>query len=188
MADIVSVAEALKYLRRTQDQGGLIAQLLPQITAAIEKHCRRAFTKAARTEDLDGAAEDLILTYRPIASVTTVTDLADGTVLTEADDFGLDADGGLLFLHDGDGLPSCRKWGRGRARYRVAYLGGHDGAPADVKHAALLWITARFNRPDAAVAQSGAGDHSFFLGAGTNATAMPAEVAERLANYVEVLV
>lgn len=139
---IITVSDALTYLELGEDAGGVIALLVPEVNAAIERHVRRTLASTARTEYHDGDKDQIITLDRPIASLTSIRDLEDTATdplgePVDLDGVDYDPEAGLIFLKDG-----CR-WGSGRRRWKVAYTGGL-AASDDAKQAALITLADRY--------------------------------------------
>lgn len=130
---------------------------LTLLMAAAEATIARAtglmFTVGAVTEDHAGGVATLALRARPVVSITSVTDLASGTVLA-AGDYALDTRLGLLrrmpygFAWEGARAPGpfLDPLGDGpgavRPRWRVVFQAGYATAPADLQGAAFEMIAA----------------------------------------------
>jgi len=158
MADLVTTAEVTSYLTiEHTDDNTLISELIDYVTAMVEIYTGRSFTQSTRTDELvDGGGQDLSLRYVPVASITSVKDSFDSDAVIAAADYILDADAGLIypseditsllaFISNGSG---GLFWGVGRGRWKVTYVAGHNGAPDDVKGAALSWIADIYTSPD----------------------------------------
>ena len=122
MADLVTLAETKTYLgvSGTSDDS-LIAQLISQISAAVESHTARSFTPVSVIEILDGdigdgKLVDLILAKRPVNSISGVIDLSDGSTVATAS-YAFDAVKGMLYQVDSaTDAPLNVPWGAGRRR------------------------------------------------------------------------
>lgn len=182
MADLITAAEFKTYysIEHTDDDT-LIAALIGYVTAAIEKYTGHSFTEETQTEYIDGGVKELIVSKRPIASITSITDTGDDSVV-DSDDYDHDPEAGLIYLTDTLLSADCLAgiWGAGRRRWEVIYEGGSDGAPNDVKQAALLLVAARYNRRDSLKAEK-LGDYSY-----TAELGWATEIKELLMPYAEI--
>jgi len=158
MADLVTSAEVKSYLSINHtDDDTLISELIGYTTIAVESYTGRSFTQATITDELvDGGSENLVLEGVPVASITSIKDSFDSDALIAAGDYILDGDAGLVYPSEsitsllafvGDNRGGLF-WGIGRGRWKVVYVAGHNGAPADIKLAALGWIADIFTSPD----------------------------------------
>lgn len=193
MANIVTVAEALGYLQLSVDPDGFLAARIPEVSAAIEKHCRRRFQSADGVtptqfiEYQDGDQVNLLLAQRPVSTVDEVRDTVDDTVVA-ATEYSFDPEAAMLFLKEDTTLASAvgvapPKWGRGRRRWKVTYKGGTAAAPADVKLACLKTLAMLFSRRDPSVVSVTLGDLSTTYEVGKSG--LPKDVERDLVGYVE---
>lgn len=119
------------------DADPVAAALIDAAQGHIEREAARALELASHTEIFDGACRLILLTYWPLAAITTVTE--DGTVLT-ADEYTFNEAGGLRRL---DGGGHQIDWQTTKpASIEVAYDGGFDPVPADLVDL-CAWLAAR---------------------------------------------
>jgi len=145
---LVTSAEAKLFLGIDHtDDDTLIGELVDQVTAAVEKHTDRSYTEAETTDYLDGGSKNLVVTNPPIASIDAIYDTFDSDAEEDSDDYDYDPIGGLIY-RDPTSV-SQSDWLDGRRRWKVVYDGGTDGAPDDVKAAALTWIADLYEHRDA---------------------------------------
>ena len=159
---LVTLAEAKRYLGQElqTDDDTLIGELITATDTIIESYTRRVFTLAEQVDLVDGGGSALILLTPPLGligeettEVTLIEDVQNDDEEYDLDDIDVDTEAGLVYLL------SRSDWSAGRRRWRVTYGGGFDGAPADVKTAALIIIADRYEHRDA---QSGSlGDASY---------------------------
>jgi hypothetical protein len=117
------------------------ATLITQVSQAIETYCGQKFSTTVITEKVDGGGSALVLKYRNISSVTSITDLYSSSVLSSTE-YDIDTDSGLIYLdHASDTASTLLRnpfWGDGRRRYSVVYTTGYASAPADVQLATAM--------------------------------------------------
>lgn len=103
------------------------ATLITQVSQAIETYCGQKFSTTVITEKVDGGGSALVLKYRNISSVTSITDLYSSSVLSSTE-YDIDTDSGLIYLdHASDTASTLLRnpfWGDGRRRYSVVYTTG----------------------------------------------------------------
>jgi hypothetical protein len=158
--------------------------LAAQCLAEVQRYCNTYFSATTLTEDIDGGHVDLITKFRPIISVTSITDVYDSSTV-DSDDYVVENNSGLirLSIHSSIWTYICKGWPRGRKRFRVVYQTGYSSVPADVQLAIDTLVSIRTNRPDASIASQTIGDYSVSYAAGSG-NSMPADVARLLAPYV----
>lgn len=123
----------------TTDQDTQIGALLEPVSALIEREAGRRFASETVTERHNGGEATILLREHPVASITTVTDKALGTVLG-SDQYALESNGLLRRL------PLGSKWALARidqviylrkntpaSRWEIVYVGGPATVPEDVK-------------------------------------------------------
>jgi len=149
MADLVTSAETKSYLGIDHsDDDTVIGEIIRYVTAAVERYTGRTFTQdgeEGRTEYLDGEVNELVVRMPPIDSIVGIYDTEADDTEVDAEDYDFDPEAGLVWLTGGI---SVGYWGAGRRRWKVVYVGGHDGAPNDVKAAALTWIADIYTHRD----------------------------------------
>jgi hypothetical protein len=118
-----------------------ITLLIHQISNAISTLCKRIFAEETiqevfRLESEDDSTKALVLSRRPISSITSVTE--DAVLVPEAE-YETDFKAGLIYrLTTSDFRQS---WGA--SKITVVYVAGYyllDDLPYDVEKACLLWI------------------------------------------------
>jgi len=121
VALVLATAKEGLHVDHTAQDIWLQAQL-DGVEEWVEDFCGVALSRAAATEDVDGGGYALRPTRRPVASVTSVTDLETG-VAEAAGDYYLERDE----LHRADEW----RWPEGApGRWRVVYVGGFSAVPA----------------------------------------------------------
>src|SRR5262249_29127142 len=136
MGNLIQLSDAKTYLQIGSTDDELLNQIIAGVSAAIESHCGRSLSGfIAVTDVLDGGVRELILSQRPVASITTVMDRATDQVVDESL-YDLDAPAGLLFAlasappnepipfgtFDFKGVTPV--WGSGRRRWQIEYTAG----------------------------------------------------------------
>jgi hypothetical protein len=76
MSDLITTAYAKYALQADASfsaaEDTVIGALVTAVSAAIEKHCRRSFNSATHDELYDGGADEILLRFYPVQSVTFV--------------------------------------------------------------------------------------------------------------------
>jgi len=174
MSDLVTLAEVKTYLGIDHsDDDDLFEGLIDYFTQGIETYLNRSFTQSSFTEYHDGGARDLIVKNRPIDSITSIIDTDDDSTLS-SDNYDFDPEAGTIWLSEENTLfiygstfpdrkPAC--WSSGRRRWKVTYVGGFDGAPDDIKLAALLLIASRYRDREGDKTGERIGDYQYTLNA-----------------------
>ncbi len=201
MANLVTLADVKTFLQigfSTDD--ALLNQLIVGYSAAIESYCKRSLSGVvAQTDIFDGGSREFILPGHPAVSITSITDRIDASVVDPML-YDLDAGGGMVMA----GTPSTQAvvgvidvaifarsqgeqlWGFGRRRWQVAYTHGYASVPLDVKQAAFLLISARYNRRDE-LSEEQVGDYSYHAETGDKSGWSP-QVEQLLSNYSDPVV
>ncbi|KKL65183.1 hypothetical protein LCGC14_2157500 [marine sediment metagenome] len=146
----VTAAEVKEFLPIDYDvQDGTISILIAGVDDFLERALGRKIASAAEYIDhLDGGGFALWPVNRPVASVTSVTNLSTEDI-ENSDNYVLSDDR----IHRVDGLdwadyyPGC---------WRVTYSGG-EVAPSGLKMAALQLIARQFDNHGGKITQSAAG-------------------------------
>lgn len=141
---IISLADAKRQLNITSAaHDAELADMLRSVTAVCERY-RGAIVRRTHTETMTAphGCGQVVLAYRPVLSVTSVTEA--GTVLT-ADGYDLSAGSGVLTRMTG-GHPS--RWHGGHNTITVVYVAGRTDIDPAVRQAALIllqhmWETQR---------------------------------------------
>ncbi|MBB2909321.1 putative phiE125 gp8 family phage protein [Streptosporangium becharense] len=143
MAELVTLAEAKAHLNippsRTADDEE-IARFIGALTDPIERHTGIVLPVTV-TDRCWGGRRSLLLSRRPVQSITSVTLPGGGTV--PGSGYELDGDAGVLHRMAGG---YTYRWERGRIT--IVYTAGLAAVPAHVRQAALiilghLWETQR---------------------------------------------
>lgn len=162
MSDLVTATEFKSYANIAHtDDDTLIGGLIGYVTAAIERYCHHVFTEAEVTEYHNGGDQDLIVDKRPIASIDSIVDTFDDDAEVDSGDYDFDPDAGLIYLSYSTGSDCSPKWAKGRRRWKVVYTGGDDGAPDDVKLAALQLIQSIYDSRNRDMQSESLGDYSY---------------------------
>lgn len=178
--NVITKSEAKAYLQLDHsDDDAFLDLIIPMLTADIIAHCHQDFTSSSRTERIDGDVTNLLVGHSPIASVTSVKDYAEPTspVTILAADYSFDPISGEVYS-------VVAKWGSGRRRWEVIYVGGTNGFPVDVKFAALQIIAAVYAARDPKVIEDVLGDSEQTV-EGNQHSGLAREVHSRLSRYVE---
>lgn len=186
--DLVTLAEVKSFIGISGSENDtLLAELIDYYTAVIETYTQRSWTKETQTEYIDGGNRDLIIGVRPITSITSITD-TDNSEAVDSDDYDFDPEAGLVFLVDNATTTGRAfiRWGSGRRRWKVIYLGGIDGAGNDIKLAANKVIAGAFNRRDSGLKSEKIGDYSYTLM--DTESGLPADVEMVLSKYKEIVI
>jgi len=152
--DIVTLEEALSYLKCPEDDSAFVQSLITNVSAQAEKYTGRFFVQRSITEHKDADGEDeLFLKKYPIVGVPVVTDTSNNSPVT---DFLIYKEEGFLYRE--------ATWDIGRQRWKAEYVSGYAedtaSVPSDIKQAVLEWIASRYNRTDPSVRSEGIGDLS----------------------------
>lgn len=185
MADIVTSAEAKSYLGvEHSDDDTIIGEIIGYVSAAVEKFTGRTFTQdgeEGRTEYLDGGVNELVIQAPPITSIIGIYDHNNADAEIDKDTYDFDAEAGLIWIKSTACISSLAlyggRWGTGRKRWKVVYVGGSDGAPDDVKLGALTWIADIYGSRDDPGSER-LGDRQV-----TRAAGMPDRVREMLIKH-----
>jgi len=143
--DLAILADVKNYLGETgSDHDALLEALIDRVSEAVETYCGRRFKQETVTEYHDGRGRSrLALRRRPVASVTSLHDDLDRAYtdeeIVDPDDYTFYPDEGIVELDAGvfqDGLRNVK----------VVYVAGYATVPADLAHAAIVWVAAIFHR------------------------------------------
>jgi hypothetical protein len=136
MADLITQTELTNAVPALSGSADLAA-LIAAASAAIEKHCKRPLALQAKTDTftLDFPTASVFLKLTPVAAITSVT--LNGEVLDNTDGtaYTLTPETGELVRGWGQYRLA---WPRGLRRLVVAYSGGYDPIPADLKRACVM--------------------------------------------------
>jgi hypothetical protein len=143
MADLITVDDVLacRELAALATRAD-IGDLMSAVSRRIERRAGRCFGLAYRIATLDGKGlPRLYLPARPIVSINSVTIGGIEVENTGGDAWTFDADTGRIELGAGrsDGRFAGR-FPRGSGNVVIAYTGGLDPVPADIKQAALALL------------------------------------------------
>lgn len=186
IATTAEVKAALGILDAGQD--ARLDALIPALDAAIERHVGRTFSAVTTTERLSGGAT-LMLRALPVISITSITDLHSGQLIT---DYSVDLVKGLVRR-----LPFGAIWGDLRAggpfldqlgysgmaiqpRFEVVYQSGYTTVPADVKLALYEAVAFTLAGQGGKTSEKD-GDYAYSISAQTGA--LPATSTLLLAEY-----
>lgn len=124
VARIVSVDDMKKFLRVSHDSDDdLIGTLIDGCQSWIESVCGIKLTESNYAGYMDGGGVSLWPEYRPVISVTSVTDNETGTAQS-TDNYYLRYSSQIV--HDGES-----RWSDGRGRWLVSYTAGYGGTGDD---------------------------------------------------------
>ena len=191
MADLAVIADLKLYLGVDHDDDdALLADLLADVSAAIRKHTGRTFEKDAgdgRVEYIDGGVGQLIVDNPPISSITKIEDTFNDDEEVDADNYDFDPGSGLIYISQDataslSDLGELQRWGAGRRRWKVTYVGGgYEAVPADVALACKVWIADIYAHRDDLPSER-LGDHQ----TGRTGGDMPERVKGLLSKYAEL--
>ena len=119
-----------------------LTRWIHEASTQIASHCRRVFAAETVQEVFHGVsgADELILSRRPVTSITSVTE-DDDTALA-ATYYEIEADTGLLYRLDGTGYRE--RWHA--SRVTVVYVGGYSllgNLPRDIEAATVQLVARR---------------------------------------------
>jgi Phage gp6-like head-tail connector protein len=196
MGNLVTLADVKTYLQigfSTDD--GRLNLLIAGISADIEKYTRKPFSAgvAAVTDILDGGYRELVLSTRPVVSVTSITDRTTSTVV-DSSTYETDLASGMVLAGSPDQNPPPQffaisqssqepLWDWGRRRWEVIYQAGWAAVPADVQDAAFMEVKRRYSGSDG-IKSERIGDYGYTMDTDPK-TGLSAEVMRKLAPYVE---
>ncbi len=152
---IVDTETALEFLKITspaEPEETVLGVICDQISEAIEDYCGRKFEAAAFTEYHDGpGTRNLMLRQYPINTVTTVTrtkvDAADTQVVIASTEYNINAESGILNMHQVNHVDSA-VWVKGERNYKIVYNAGYskDDMPNGLVGACNIWIATVFQK------------------------------------------
>ena len=139
------------------------ADLITQVTAVIEEYCGTTFTETTKTEDVTAHPDGtyLILPDFNIASVTSIVDRFDSDTTVASTNYDVDLSTGLVHIKNWGSSGTLSLWKGGTNRYRVVYVTGYDGSPADIQLAASMLCAEFRDRDDRGLSGERLGDYSY---------------------------
>jgi hypothetical protein len=137
---LTSLERVKDYLRDTGTENDpWYEQMIGAVTDAVQSYCDRLFAEAAYSEKYDGNGKDqLRLKQYPISAVTSLAIDDDAVDLTDADEYQLYADEGIICLPYGI-------FSKGRRNVEVAYTAGYSTIPEDLEQAVIEWIALKWH-------------------------------------------
>jgi len=121
---IVSVDDMKEFLRVSHDShDDLIGTLIDGCQSWIESVCGIKLAESSYAGYMDGGGVSLWPEFRPVISITSVTDSETGTA-ESTDNYHLRFDSQVV--HDGES-----RWSDGRGRWLVSYTAGYGGTGDD---------------------------------------------------------
>lgn len=183
---MVTGATAMAMLGDVKPQEeSLIDAEIRRASAAIEQYCNRIFAAETVSETfrLDDGARSLLLTRRPIISVTSITE--DGVALAGSD-WEADLDAGILFRLGSDAQTD---WSA--SKVTIVYQAGYNSYPKDLQDAALRLVRmARASRSRDPTIKSetveGVGQTVYWISGSANFGSMPPDVTGILDQYCDI--
>ena len=124
---LISLDDAKSYLRvGATGQDARLQEIIQGATELAEKYTGKTWVQRTFTDVLSGGRTTLILTRRPVISITSVTEAARSL---GAGDWTLDKHAGLLTR----GVPLAPfRWIPGQANITVTYVAGVTDVPDDI--------------------------------------------------------
>ena len=120
---IITVAQAKIWARIDYDSEDADLQLvIDSLEEWLEERLGIKFVESAFTCECDGAGESLWPQWKPVISVTSITDRITGTV--NAEDYYIANNAKIIKNSQG-------RWDEGNARWSVIYTAGYDGTGDD---------------------------------------------------------
>jgi len=163
---LTTLKQALSIHHTAQD--AWLQVLIDGVESEVELYLGYTLTSAARTESVDGGDYALRPSFRPVTSVTSVTDSVSGDVYSSGD----------YSLHD-DAIwrDDLVRWAVGPpGRWALAYVGGWATVPARVVAAIYDLVYRSYHAPGGQLGQSAAGYSVSWAGADN-------DIARRIARY-----
>lgn len=188
LTTIGDVKADLEITAATQD--ALIARYVSESSLELALACNRVFAKETLSEQYrpDKAKRALILTRRPLAAVTSVSEDGD---LVAAADYETDFAAGLIYRLESDARASFAA-----AKIVVVYQAGYDlpgSAPKDLQKAARAMVKAQFlskGRDPLVRSESvpGVYEVAYWVGGLPGGEAWPADIKAAIDRYSNPLV
>lgn len=185
MAELTTIAAVKTYLGETgTGNDALLSTTLASVERMIRGLCNRpnGFVSAIQTERFDGEwAQQLVLTYTPVASVTTVKAYTDNTTTVTFNSalYRLDPNtysGILSLIAAPDVLWDLGfEWPVGSSKFpggfrnmEVVYPGGYTTVPADLSQIAIEFTSTMFRQRkfDPSMQSETLGNYSYARAAG----------------------
>lgn len=178
---LITVEQLETYLGIDLDDAQAQA-LIDNASAMIEAFTKTVFEQRTITETDDGGGLDLIMSHKPIISVTSVTDFGqDVPVLVDATEYTVYLEEGFIrALPRGRGFnpwtPSKYPheapffngfWAIGAKRWEIVYEAGYATVPLDIQQAALMlcaYLRSTAGSSGGAYQSETIGDYSYTLG------------------------
>lgn len=163
-----------------------LTRWIHEASTQIASHCRRVFAAETVQEVFHGVsgADELILSRRPVTSITSVTEDDDTALATTY--YEVEAETGLLYRLDGSGYRE--RWYA--SRVTVIYSGGYSligSLPRDIETAAIQLVARRAYAASRdpnlrSVQVEGLGQRQYWVDA-TAKTQMAADIEALIAPY-----
>ncbi len=149
----LALPEAKRFLRMgNSSEDGVIQLLIDGLEQWVTTKFSIGFEQVSHTDLMDGGGTSLRPYTQPVASITSITDLTI-TSLESSDLYSLRADSEVI-RDDGS------RWGLGRGRWSVVYVGGYATAgavPAGVKNTLLSLLFRAYNNRGSMASESSEG-------------------------------
>jgi len=174
---MISLAQVKSYLGvEHSDDDQMLSDAIDLVARAVSDYTGLKLESESLIEFYDGGVLNLVLSARPVATVTEVADMAGDTPsILDSSEYDISEGAGLLFRLDGG------RWSDGRKRWRVTYSAGFDEVtlvtPASLSLAMLTWIADIYASRHDALGESAGGVQL------TRKSGMPERVKSLLSRY-----
>lgn len=175
-SDLVNLDDVKEYINVDHDErDSKIKRLISLCSNRIREYIGSPVITEEVTDRLDGGVEALILSAKPLVSISEIKDVENDSTL-DSSEYDADLEKGLVYR------PSKLEWLPGRRRWKVTYEAGYgsniDDVPDQIQLATMQYIAARWDRPDDGKTGESQGDWSYQAKDG-----LPEDVKEILAQY-----